>query len=359
MLNPAALTWSALNILTKQRYDAIREVFGDLENALKHVNEEFLRGLGCRQETITNTLLRLEEFDADAYAKDVQKRGIKFVTIDDPDYPAQLKEIGDPPVFLYYKGDLSLLEQPCIALVGTREMSPLGKQITDHMVSEFVSAGMVTVSGLAQGIDAEVARETIAAGRKTVAVLGHGLRMIFPTSNAKLAEKILETGGLILSEFALDIQPDKYTFPSRNRIIAGLSLGTVVLEAPVKSGSIITAELALEYNRDVFAVPGHALDPQYGGCNELIAKGHAKLVTTAREVLMELGIVASEKKSSAYAPQNDHEEKLLNILTSMPQPIDDLLEKTKLDPGTLSSTLTMMELAGAAKNVGGGKWVRA
>ena len=358
-MSPAALTWSALNILTKQRFDAITEVFGDLETALKHVNEEFLRGLGCRQETIVNVLLRLEEFDAEAYQKELEKRDIHFLTIDDENYPSRLKEIGDPPVFLYYKGDLSLLDQPCIALVGTRKMSPTGKQVTDRFVPDLVAAGMVTVSGLAVGIDAEVAKETLHAGGKTVAVLGHGLRMIYPQSNAKLAEQILQHGGLIMSEFALDIQPDKYTFPSRNRIIAGISLGTVVLEAPVESGSIITAELALEYNRDVFAVPGAALDPNYSGCHQMIAKGQAKLVVSAKDVLQELGIVAPERKESSYAPQNDLEERLLAILTTMPQPMDDLIAKAKMDAGTLSSTLTMMELAGAAKNIGGGQWVRA
>lgn len=359
METSAALTWSALNILTKQRLDAIQEVFGDLESALKHVNEEFLRGLGCRQETIVNALLRLEEFDAAAYEKELGKRGIHFLTIEDPEYPSRLKEIGDPPVFLYYQGDLSLLDQPCIALVGTRQMSTAGKQVTDAFVPDLVAAGVVTVSGLAVGIDAEVAKETLHAGGKTVAVLGHGLRMIYPQSNAKLAQEILKSGGLILSEYALDLRPDKYTFPGRNRIIAGLSLGTVVLEAPTESGSIITAELALEYNRDVFAVPGYAFDPNYSGCHQMISKGQAKLVVSAKDILQELGMVAPEKKESAYKAENAEEERLLKILTSMPQPMDDLVAKSKLEPGKVSATLTMMELAGAAKNIGGGQWVRA
>ena len=226
-----ALLWSWLNILSTKRYDALRKVYGSLDEASGHINEELLRNLGCREDTVYLTLNRLEEFDADRYQKELDRRDLRLLTIEDNLYPSKLREIGDPPIFLYARGDLSILDQPCLALVGTRDMTPYGKRVTEAFVPQIVRAGVVTVSGLALGIDAEVAKETIAAHGTTVAVLGHGLGSIYPKSNAQLAEKIVQSGGILLSEFALDIAPDKYTFPARNRIIAGLSLGTVVLEA--------------------------------------------------------------------------------------------------------------------------------
>ena len=359
-MHEAALTWSWLNVLTKERHDALLEVFGTLEEALKHLNAELLKGLGCRQETIEKTLVRLEEFDVAAYANQLKKAGIRFLSLADASYPEKLREIGDPPPFLYFKGDLTILNQPCIAMVGTREMSATGQRVTELFVSALVRAGLTTVSGLALGIDAMVAKETLDAGGKTVAALGHGLSTIYPQSNAPLAEEILQKGGLLLSEFPLDATPDKYTFPSRNRIIAGLSLGTIVLEAPLQSGSIITAELALDYGRDVFAVPGPVFDTNYAGCNDLIAKGNAKLVSSADDVLRDLGVIApkAEASKSLYAPQNKDEEALLTVLTTMPQRVDDLVARAKLQPGTVTATLTMLELAGAARNVGQGQWIR-
>lgn len=354
----AALAWSFLHVLTKERFDAIMQVFGSLEEGLKHLNPDLLRSLGCRQDTIEKTLVRFDEFDATNYEKRLKEKKISFLTIADDAYPKSLKEIGDPPPFLYYRGDLSILDQPCIALVGTRDMTMVGKRAAEMFTSAFVRAGMVTVSGLAFGIDAVVARETLHAKGKTVAALGHGLAMMFPTGNTKLAEQIVADGGLLVSEFPLDLPPDKYTFPARNRIIAGLSLGTVVLEAPRGSGAIITAELALEYGRDAFAVPGSPFDQNYAGSNDLIAKGQARLVTTPEEVLTEIGVIAPKESKKLHTVNSPAEEALLNILSSMPQKLDDILEKSRLDAGAASAALTMMELGGSAKNVGAGMWVR-
>jgi DNA processing protein len=183
--------------------------------------------------------------------------------------------------------------------------------------------------------------------------------MVYPESNQDLADDILKKGGLFLSEFPLDLPPDTYTFPARNRIIAGVSLGTVVIEAPAESGAIITAELALDYSRDVFAVPGQIFDPNSEGTNRLIAKGQAKLTTSAAEVLREVGVVAPEKKESAYEAASPEEAKLLAVLTTMPQASDDLVQKSGLPAGSVNALLTMMELSGGVKNVGGGMWVRA
>jgi len=359
MTREAALLWSQLNVLTKQRYDALVAKFGGLDEAVAHVTPELLKQLGCREDTVMSSMLRLGDFDLDAYDKEVRERGLRLLTIEDDAYPRMLREIGDPPVFLYAKGDLAILDQPCVALVGTREMSPYGKRVAEAFVGPMVAAGLTTVSGLAEGIDSEVAKETLAAAGKTVACLGHGFGMIFPASNKRLAEQIVDGGGLLLSEFPIDAATGKHTFPARNRVIAGLSLGTVVLEAPAQSGAIITAELALEYGRDVFAVPGAIFDPNYEGCHRLIARGQAKLVAAPDDELAEIGIVASgAPRASSFQPSTPEEAAVLALLTPMPQTVDDLAQRSPMDAPSLNAALTMLELAGAAKNVGGGQWVR-
>jgi len=159
----ASLLWSSLNLLTKERHDALVSVYGSLEEATKHLGEEMLRGLGCRQETIVNALLALEAFDADRSEGELRDRGITFIEISQGEYPSALREIGDPPPFLYAKGDLSILSQPCVALVGTRQMSTYGRNVVDAFVPPMVRAGVVTVSGLARGVDARVADDAALA----------------------------------------------------------------------------------------------------------------------------------------------------------------------------------------------------
>ena len=356
MNTATALTWSWLNILTKKRADVLTEIYGSLEDALGSLDENLLKSLGCREETIYKTLNRLEEFDPSAYQKELEKREISFITIDDPQYPALLRTIPDPPLFLYAKGDLSILSQPCIALVGTREMTPYGHQVSERFASAFVKSDVVTVSGLALGVDAAIAEETIRSGGHTVAVLGHGLANIFPKTNAKIGEKILYSGGLLLTEFPLDAMPDKHTFPARNRIIAGLSIATVVIEAGERSGALITAEFALEDGRDVFAVPGSILESSSDGCNHLIAKGSAHLALGPEDVLTSLSIVASERSSGQISESSSP---IAQYLSSLPQSIDDLIEKSGLTAQNINTELTMMELDGAAKRMNDGRWVRA
>ncbi|MBI5156075.1 DNA-protecting protein DprA [Candidatus Peregrinibacteria bacterium] len=355
-----ALLWWQLNVLSKRRYEAILEVYGSLDEASKHVGEEFLRGLGVRDDAVRAALIRLETFDADTMAKKLIEKEVTLLSIDDEAFPAILRQMGDPPIFLSYLGDLSCLTQPLIAVVGTRGMTAYGRRVVGEFVPRFVQAGCVTVSGLAQGIDTVVAQETLRAGGRTVAVLGHGLGNIFPTNNVKLADEILEKGGLLLSEFPIDMSPDFYTFPSRNRLIAGLGLGTLVIEAPAKSGALITAELALDYDRDVFAVPGPLFDPNAVGVNDLIARGLARLVTAPDDVLREIGIVAPDgaQATSSYTPETEDEKKVWKALTTMPQPVDDLVVASGLPAPAVAATLTMMELAGVTKKVGAGRWVR-
>ncbi len=356
----SALLWWHLNILTKERYEAILQVFGTLDEAARHINEDFLRGLGCKEETARAALIRLEEFDPDAAEARLAQSDVVVHLFTDPGYPRALREIPDPPVFLSSRGDLSILNQPCVAVVGTRQATPYGRRAAEDFTEAFVRAGMVVVSGLAHGIDATAAKQVLKAGGKTVAVLGNGLGTIYPPQNEDLADAIVEGGGLLLSEYPLWAQPDRFTFPARNRIVAALSLGTLVVEAPAGSGALITADLALGYHRPVFAVPGQIYDANYAGSHALIARNAARLVSRPEEVLRELGIVAAGTASqeSSYEPQTPEEATILTVLTTLPQPVNDLVERTGLPSSVIGSTLTMLELSGAAKNAGGGAWVR-
>lgn len=348
-----------MHVLTKTRFDAVMQLYGNLADALEQVGEPFLKALGCREEGARDALLRLEAFDAEAYVRRLRQADIRFLHIDDGDYPSLLRELPDPPVFLYARGDLSLCFRPSVALVGTRDMTKYGRHVTQLLTGDIVAAGMVTVSGLAHGVDTVVAEETLRAGGKHVAVLGHGLSVIYPAKNAELARDIVSQGGLILSEFPLDFPAGQYTFPARNRLIAGLSRGTVVCEAPAKSGALITAEFALEQNREVFAVPGPITEPTYEGCNRLIARGQAKLVTSAADVLEELGVVAPQASAREFHAEDAVQRAVWAALSQLPVSGDDLVQKLALAAPDVGAALTMMELAGAVRSVDGGKWVRA
>lgn len=355
-----AIRWSWMNVLTRKRLEILTELFGGADAAMDILSMELLERLGLRDDSAMKAMVRLEEFNLSRYLGVLQKKNIQMMSMEDEKYPASLQNVPDAPVFLYYRGDIAVLSQPCIAIVGSRDMSDYGRRVVGHLVPAIVRAGVITVSGLAYGIDAEVAKETLRSGGRTVAVLGHGLGMIYPKANEKLADDIAKSGGLILSEFPLDTQPDKFSFPARNRIIAGLSICTVVAEAAEDSGSLITADLALDYGRDVCAVPGDLFHPQYAGCHRLIARGLARLVVCGEDVLQEAGIIGpSTTPASAWKADSPDEQRVFDSVSSLPSALDDLVVKTALDAATLNGVLTVLELKGAVKNVGGGRWVRA
>lgn len=352
--------WHWMNVLTLKRYTELKHRFGTLSKAYDALDLELLLSLGIREDSAMKALTRVEELDIDALMQKYQKLGINILSLEDEVYPEALRTLPDAPVFLAYRGDLSVLKEPCIALVGAREMTSYGKRVTEMMVPSFVQACITTVSGLAEGIDALVAKETLSAGGKTVAVLGHGFGMMFPKAHENLAEEILNGGGLIISEFPFDTRPDKYTFPARNRIIAGLSMATVVLQAAEESGSLITAELALEYGREVFAVPGDIFDPSLQGSNAILKRGEASLARSADDVLSELGFRPSSEAQAknSYMPTSPESKKIFDVLSTLPLSIDLIVEKTGLAPSAVSAALTMMEIDGVVENVGGGEWVR-
>ncbi len=359
MHRASALAWSWLNLLNKRRYDRLLERFESLDEALVSLNEELLAAIGCREEGRRTALTRLAALNLEAYERTLQNAGVHLMSLEDASYPERLRQTADPPVFLHVQGDIELLNQPGMAIVGTRGASAYGKRAAQECAAACVRAGLTTISGLAAGIDGEVARETLREHGRHVAVVGHGLQHTFPPEHAALRAEVIARGGAVVSEYAFDTPTFEHQFVGRNRIIAGLALGTTVVEAPLKSGALHTARFALDEGREVLAVPGPMFEARSAGCLRLIADGHARAVTSPEDVPTAVGAVAPASLQSTYEPQSEAEATVLAALTTVPQTVDALVSATTLTAATLSGTLTILELSGAARNLGGGEWVRA
>jgi len=280
--------------------------------------------------------------------------GVKKISLENSNYPKILKEIHDPPKTLYIRGDFSSKDEVAIGIVGTRNYTSYGKQVTENIAGDLAKMGITIVSGLAKGIDTWAHKAAIENDGRTIAVLGSAIdsKSVYPSCNRKLADKITKNGALI-SEYPPETKSERWFFVQRNRIISGLSLGILVVEAPEKSGALITAACALEQNREVFAIPGSIYSKNSIGANKLIQMG-AKLVTKANDILEELNLPLIEKEKKSFKPKTKEEKSLLNILTKEPIHIDEITKKSKLDTGFVSSTLIMLELKGIVKNTGGG-----
>jgi DNA processing protein len=284
---------------------------------------------------------------------------IEAVTLRDRHYPPALSKLADPPPVLYLRGRFAQEDQFALAIVGTRRMSLYGRLATERFASELAHHGVTVISGLALGVDTAAHTAALEAGGRTLAVLACGLDILYPGANAHLARRIVESGqGLLLSEYPPGIYPDSGNFPARNRIIAGLALGVLVTEAPIKSGSLITARFALEMGRDVFAVPGSMFASGSAGVNQLIQDG-ARLVTGVQDVLeaLNLFLLPSCVEIQRALPENAAEQQLLDLLTHEPRHIDELIRSSGLSAQSVSATLLTMELKGMIKQVGGMHYV--
>ncbi|HEY5682500.1 MAG TPA: DNA-processing protein DprA [Sulfuricaulis sp.] len=282
-----------------------------------------------------------------------------LLTWTDSDYPPLLREIPDPPLMVYVIGHREVLSHPQIAIVGSRNPSPMGRENAQAFARSLAGAGLTITSGLALGVDGAAHRGALAAGGKTIAVTGTGLDRVYPARHRDLAHEIIEHGALI-SEFPLGTPPLPENFPIRNRLISGLSLGTLVVEAALQSGSLITARLATEQGREVFAIPGSIHAPQARGCHALIRQG-AKLVETAQDVLEELGPLANvtrylvPEKEAMPTSLNPPMTALLKQIGHDPVSIDALIERSGLTADAVSSMLLQMELSGLVASCPGGK----
>lgn len=342
------------------RLKAILDYFKDPKLAWE-TNENQLIEIGIPKNAIQNLVSVRKSLSPEEFVNSIEKLGIKWITIFDEGYPKLLKEIYDPPVVLYYKGDPSVFNTKCIAVVGTRKMTGYGKIVTEKFISGLVGANLTIVSGLARGVDSEAHKRTIKETGKTIAVLGGGLKNIYPPENNSLAEQIILSSGIILSEFSPDNPSFPGNFPARNRIISGLSLGVLVIEAAADSGSLITARLSLEQGREVFAVPGPITSDLSKGPISLINEG-ARAVMEPEEILEELGIRQAQGakfKAQSTNELSEEEKKILEVLGQEQMHIDQICRKLTLTIAKVSATLLKMEIVGLVKNLGGGTYCKA
>ena len=276
-----------------------------------------------------------------------------FITIKDDVYPECLKEISNPPLKLYYKGNLDLLkEERLIAVVGTRNPSSYGKLCCEYMVKKMSRANITIVSGFAKGIDSIAHKTSLLTDGKTIAVIASGLDIVYPASNLSLYREI-EEKGLILSEYEAGVKPFKSNFPQRNRIIAGLSRGTIVVESKDRGGSLITADLALEFNRDVYAVPGDVFSEYSKGCNNLIRDARAKSLSNINELLEDYSWNIEEKNENNKYTKN--QLLILNSLSSEKN-LDNILIETKIEQTEILAELMALEIMGVIKSITGGRY---
>ena len=298
-----------------------------------------------------------EQVNVDEEIHKLEKYNIGYVTIYDKKYPELLAEIPDAPAILYIKGNIETLSLPSIAIVGSRKYTNYGARVTSELTKKLSRADLNVVSGLALGIDAVAHRATLEENGKTVAVLACGLDIVYPASHIGIARDIIARDGAIISEHPPKVLALKHHFPARNRIIAGLSLGTLVTEAAEKSGALITAYAALDYNREVFAVPGSIDSEASRGTNELIKKG-ARVVTSVDDILYELNIETKKatRRAKKILPENKEEAKILKLLGDEEMLIDNIIVKSKMNVVQISSLLTTLEMKGMLENVGGGRY---
>lgn len=319
-----------------------------------------LRRAGLDENIIHDFLAQKMTINPDAEWEKLVKENINVLTINDPKYPKLLKEIWNPPAILYVKGELPPDDGFNLAVVGTRKISTYGRQIASMLTAELVQNGFNIVSGLALGVDALAHQTTVGLGGKTVAVLGSGIdsESVYPAQNRYLAGEIIKTGGAVISEYPLGAIAMPGNFPLRNRIVSGLSLGTLVIEAAEESGALITAQCALEQNREVFAVPGSIFNPTSAGPNKLIKMG-AKAVTSVNDILETLNLAQAADfiQNKKILPASPEEEKILANLSHDPTHIDKLIGACALDAAKIGAILTLMEMKGMVKNLGGMNYV--
>ncbi|MBI2017694.1 DNA-protecting protein DprA [Candidatus Daviesbacteria bacterium] len=352
---PYLLALHSIDGLGPIRLKAVLDYFKDPKIAWEAKGGD-IREIGIPQNTVDLLLETRKRLDPQQYWESIQKMSIKWLTIFDDNYPKLLKQIYDPPIVLYYKGNIDW-DAPAIAVVGTRKMTSYGKAVTQTFTKGLISAGLIIVSGLARGVDSQAHLTAVEENGRTIAVLGGGLNNIFPPENRGLAAKIAEGFGAVISEFPPDSPSLPGNFPARNRIISGLSLATLVTEAASDSGSLITARFALEQGREVFAVPGPITSDLSKGPIDLIKEG-ARPVADAKEILEELGINMTHRSYQPNMPENlsEDEKKVLECLQNDNLHIDEIGRMINFPSPKVSATILKMEIAGLIVNLGSGMY---
>jgi DNA processing protein len=354
--------WVGFNCIPgigRVRLTQLQSYFGSLEAAWKASPGE-LRQAGLDSVAKRAISHWRPSISPEAEMEKIDRYGVRVLTCDDPAYPSRLRQIYDYPPVLFMRGSLLPEDEWCLAVVGTRRATTYGKQITEEIVTDLAQSRITIVSGLAKGIDTIAHRSALAAGGRSIAISGCGLDIVYPPENANLARSIMEQGAL-LSEYPLGTSPRAENFPRRNRILSGLSLGVLIAEAGENSGALITARMALEQDREVFAIPGSILSPASRGTNRLIQMGEAKLVSDYKDILEELNLmtVARQIEMREILPESATESLLLKQLSAEPTHIDEVCRSSGLPAAEVSSTLAIMEFKGLVKQVGTMNYVLA
>jgi len=347
------LGFSLLRNIGPRRILPLYHHFGDLERAW-HASQSELVAAGLSQRIASSIVEQRPTIDLNHEMARVQRVKASLRTLGDSDYPSLLREIDDPPPVLYIRGTLTEADSLAITIVGTRKATVYGRDVAYNLAHDLAAAGVTVISGLAHGADSAAHEGALKAGGRTIAVSGCGISEIYPPDNLPLAHRIIEQGAVI-TEFPIGTPPTGSNFPRRNRIMSGLSYGVVVVEAGEKSGALITAGLAGEQGRDVFAVPSNILNQSGRGTNQLIQDG-AKLVRDASDILEEINTshqhTQMRTQTQAAVPGNEQENAIIALLSNDPIHVDEIARRSNIPVATVTSTLTILELKGLARTTG-------
>lgn len=349
--------WHSIPSINPKKLEKVALFFSHNFERAWCASKSNLEDAGLEADIIEDVLRHKKTFHPEKELGYLQKQNISLVSKDDADYPLLLKEIPLAPFLLYVRGNL-FSDELSVAIVGTRKPTPYGKEVAETISREIAENNISIVSGLAFGIDGIAHKTAVKVKKRTIGVLGSGIddASIYPQDHARLAHDILESNGALISEFPPGTPPFKHHFPQRNRIIAGMTKGTVVVEAREKSGSLITAHLAVEYGREVFAVPGSLFSSASRGTHALIKEG-AMPLQSADDVFRALNITAHEKNIQSPENENDLEMKIMNLLET-PTSFEIIREKTSLETPILNASLSMLELKNRIKNIGNRTYIR-
>jgi DNA processing protein len=356
------VAWARVPGIGPARLRLLARAFGTLKAAWNSRALD-LRGAGLDERTTASAVNAFTTLDPAAEWERTVQAGITVLTWNDEEYPDRLRSIASAPAILYVRGELTADDALAVAIVGTRRATAYGREVAHRIATDLAAVGVTVVSGLAKGIDGIAHDRCLAAGGRTIAVLGHGMQMIYPPEHRSLAARIADGGGALITEYPLGARIDPANFPARNRIISGLALGVVIVEADRKSGALITADFAADQGREVFAVPGSILSPMSAGTNALIKDG-ARLITGVDDILAELRLeIRREQHATQQAlptlPGVPGAEALLGALGAEPSHIDDLCRACGLPISDVNGLLVQLQLTGAVRPAGPQLYVRA
>jgi DNA processing protein len=351
--------WVGINLVKgigAARFGTLIAHFGSPQAAWEAPSHQ-LRAIGLPSPVVDALLEVRSTVDLETIWTQIQAKGINLITLEDEAYPPRLKQIDQPPPVLYCLGELTPQDEWAVAIVGTRKVTHYGRQAAEEIASFLAQNGVTVVSGLARGIDSIAHQAALDAGGRTISVLGSGVDTIYPAENRGLAVKMASQGA-VLSDYALGTPPEAGNFPPRNRIIAGLSLAVVVVEAGARSGASITANFAIEQGREVFAVPGNIYSPQSKGTNRLIRDGaHPLLAPEDLLEVLNLSMVTEHQKARIVLPANAVEAAIFEVLGHEPVHVDQIGQQANLPIEQISATLTLMELKGMVRQAGGMRYI--